>query len=144
MPYILLDDLKPLIPSAWLTEALDDDANGSPEMFTGVRDAAELAVNGVLSLQYTVPIATPASFPFLKHVTSLEAARLCYARRGYEDKGFPHSASYEAAWKQLSQIGRGELQLGPAAQSNAVLAKPRGSVITGKSRTFSTTGALSA
>ena len=144
MIYITLDDLKPLIPSGWLTEALDDDSNGSAEMFNGVRDAAELAVNGVLSLQYSVPIATPASFPFLKHVTSLEAARLCYARRGYEDKGFPHSASYEAAWKQLSQIGRGELQLGPAAQSQASLAKPRGSVITERSRIHSTTGAFSA
>lgn len=141
--YITIDDVKPLIPNGWLVESLDDDADGTQEMFDAVRDAAEGGVNGMLATQFTVPVPSPENYPFLNHVTALEAARICYNRRGYEEKGFPHHESWLLAWKRLDQIGKGELQLGPTTQG-ATLARPRGSVITGPARTHSTSGAFTA
>lgn len=142
--YIEIEDLTPLIPEGWLVEALDDDGDDEQESFDGVATAAENAVNGMLSTQYSVPIGSPENFPFLKHVTVHEAARLCYARRGYAEDKFPHFKAWERAWQQLTLIGRGELQLGPAAEGNASIAKPRGSVITGPSKTHDSAGRLSA
>lgn len=142
--YITIDDVKPLIPNGWLVEALDDDSDGTQEMFDGVRDTAENAVNGMLATQFTVPIASPGDYPFLKHVTALEAARICYNRRGYQgDKGFPHYESWKLAWERLDEIGQGKLQIGPASQS-LNLARPRGSVITGPARTHSASEAFTA
>lgn len=147
MSYIVQDDLESLIPPEWITQALDDDDDGDEDAgrFTSIRSAAEDAVNGVLSLSYSVPIATPESYPFLKHVTRYEAARVCYARRGFKgEDGFPHYKIWETAWKQLTKIGEGDFPLGPAAGSNAILAKPRGSVVTSPSKTFSSTGGAAA
>jgi hypothetical protein len=142
MPYIEQTDLESLIPPAWVTEVLDDDSDGDEDTgrFDSIREAAEDAVNGVLSLSYSVPIATPANFPFLKHVTRYEAARICYGRRNYEEKAMPFYSTWKSAWDLLIEIGKGEQPLGPAAGSNDQLAKPRGAVITGRSKIHSTSG----
>lgn len=143
MSYIVQSDLESLIPPEWISQALDDNDDGAEDvgLFTNIRDTAEDAVNGVLSLSYSVPIATPANFPFLKHVTRYEAARVCYARRGFKgEEGFPHYDVWKRAWDQLSKIGAGDLPLGPAAGSNEQLARPKGSVITGPAKTYSSSG----
>lgn len=143
MSYIAQTDLESLIPAEYITQAIDDNDDGEEDagLFVNIRSAAEDAVNGVLSLSYSVPIATPENFPFLKHVTRYEAARVCYARRGYHgEEGFPHYAIWKSAWDQLAKVGKGDLPLGPAAGSNDQLAKARGSVITGPSKTHSTSG----
>lgn len=145
MPYIILDDLKSLIPAAWLTEALDDDDDGTQEMGGSVIAAAEDAVNGVLSTNYQTPIANATSYPFLKHITRYHAAWILYSRRGYDYSAFPHRVTHEQAWKQLTAIGKGDLPLGPSGQSEP--ARPnraKGSVISVPSRLHSSNGSFSA
>lgn len=142
--YITIDDLTALIPAGWVVEALDDNSDGTQEQFDAVRDAAEGAVNAELEGQYDLPIETPADYPLLKRITALEAARLCYARRGFTDAAFPHQKQHDRTWAKLVKIGEGALPLGPGAGSNKQLAKPRGSIITGKARTYSSTGAFTA
>lgn len=144
MPYVVFDDITSLIPAGWLVESLDDDNDGNEESFEAVRAAAEDAVNGVLSTSYNTPIANAASFPFLKHVTRLEVARICYARRGYDATGFPHKDSYKSAWDQLTRIGKGDLPLGPGGNTGTPKANPRGSIITGPARTHSSSGSFTA
>ena len=139
--YITEDDVKALIPAPWLTEALDDAAIGTDGAWDVVLQAAEDAVNGELSTQYEVPIKE--SLPFLRHVTRLEVARLCYTRRNMAEQ-FPHQTAWVAAWKKLGLIGTGDLQLSPANGTNAELARPRGEVISAPSRTHSTGSTLTA
>jgi hypothetical protein len=143
--YIEIEDLKSLIPEGWVVQALDDDGDGDADTdrFDQVREAAEDAVNGVLSTSLTVPVESPASYPFLKHVTRYEAARICYARRGYDvdsGKGFPHFMVWELAWKQLAKIGAGDLPLGPSSGDSGTRTNPRGAIITGPARTYSSSG----
>jgi hypothetical protein len=145
MPYAAYNDIKALIPAGWLLESLDDDSDGTEESFAGVLSAAEDAVNGVLSTQYAVPLASPENYPFLKHVTRYEVARICYSRRGYDDKGFPHFTIWDSAWKQLVKIGAGDLPLGPVPEgSDTRRSNSRGAVILGTSKTYSSSGSTAA
>jgi len=146
MSYISRADIIPLVPTGWITQALDDDSDGDEDddLFDQIRDAAERGVNAVLSLQYKTPIDNPDDVPFIKQVTSLEAARILYTRRGYDSKGYPHFDAWTAAWTMLGKIGDGRLQLAPGENTNAQIAKPRGSVITGPARTHSTSGGFTA
>lgn len=145
MSYIVLDDLKPLIPSVWLTEALDDDHDGEGEMGGSVIAAAEDAVNGVLSTNYRTPVEGAGNFPFLKHITRYHAAWILYSRRGYDYAAFPHRVTHEQAWKQLTAIGKGDLPLGPSGPAEPSLsARPKGAVITTPSRLHSKFGTFTA
>jgi hypothetical protein len=143
--YIEIEDLNGLLPPGSVLQALDDDGDGEADelRFSEVRQAAEDAVNGVLSTSLTVPVASPSNYPFLKHVTRYEAARICYARRGYDvdsGRGFPHFTVWESAWKQLAKIGAGDLPLGPSSGDSGTRTNPRGAIITGPARTYSSGG----
>jgi hypothetical protein len=146
MSYAVQSDLTGLIPPEWVAEALDDNADGGADtgLFTEILTRAEKDINGILSTSYAVPIASPESYPFLNTVATYEIARLFYARRGYQGKeGFPHYDAWKSAWDKLNRIGAGKEPLGPGAGSNDLLAKPRGSIITGPAKTYSS-GGLSA
>ena len=146
MPYIVQSDLTPLIPEDWVGQALDDNDDGGEDagLFTSIREAAEEAVNDVLSATYTVPIASPENYPTIKRATRYEAARICYERRGFKDEKFPHFKTWKMIWDKLEKIGAGDLPLGPGSGSNDQLAKPRGTVITAPSKTYSTSGGAAA
>ncbi len=142
MSYITSEDLKGLIPPDWLAQALDDDDDGIEDLnrWQSISDAAHDAVNGSLSTSYGVPIAEPSLYPFLKHVTRYEAARVCYARRGFTKDGFPHQDMWEKAWSQLTKIGEGKLPLGSQGGGETPRNKPRGATIVSPAKTYSSGG----
>jgi phage gp36-like protein len=117
--YATAAELVDLIPSELLTEAADDNADGTAD--TGRLDslltAAERVVNGLLSRRYRVPIdvttgGTGSPADFLKHCTLYLAAQLAYARRSME-KQFPHQAMVDSIVTELRDIANGIQPLFP-------------------------------
>ena len=141
--YFAFDDLKGLVPDQWLTEAMDDALVGTPDSFDAIRDTAEDTIDGMLDSQYAVPIANAEKFTLLKSVGRYLAAKICYNRRQYEDKAFPHLTVFTSLWSKLEAIGEGKQQLSAGAQA-AQLDRPRGAIITGPAKTYSSTGSFTA
>lgn len=113
MPYFTLTDLNALIPAGWVTEALDDDRNGSQDQFATVQALAEGQVNALLGMRYSVPVDTSAAnapVDFLRHASATIAAALCYARRNKETL-FPYKEELKAVRDQLHEIAAGKLPL---------------------------------
>lgn len=116
--YATTAELEDLIPAELLTEATDDDADGTADTgrLTSLLTAAERVVNGTLARRYRVPIdvTSTAGSPsdFLKHCTLYLAAQLAYARRGME-KSFPFQVMVDGILKDLQAIANGLQPLFP-------------------------------
>ena len=117
--YATTTELEDLIPAELLTEATDDNADGTADTgrLTSLLTAAERVVNGTLARRYRVPIdvtsgqaGSPADF--LKHCTLYLAAQLAYARRGME-KSFPFQVMVDGILKDLQAIANGLQPLFP-------------------------------
>ena len=57
MSYLEYTDLQAVIPDQFLTQALDDNGDGAPDMpvFEAVRTAAQNAIDGRLGLRFVIP-----------------------------------------------------------------------------------------
>jgi len=141
MPYFAWSDLVNEIPEDFAIQALDEAGTASvaadvADAFAALRTAASEDVDSYLEGRYAVPIT--GTIPLaVKRGAVLIAAKTCYSRRGAADR-FPKPKELEAALRTLEKIRDGKTQLTPARSSS----KPRGAVITGKSRTFTTDGRL--
>lgn len=110
MAYFTLTELKALVPDGWVTDALDDDANGSGEQFAEVLAVAEKEVNGILGLRYDVPLS-----PVPDAVSTIAlyiAAEIVYGRRGMADR-YPYKDATGIHRRTLRDIGAGTLPLSP-------------------------------
>jgi phage gp36-like protein len=126
--YFDWQDLTGLIPEDYAIEALDDDRDGTAEMWEVVRAAACDAVDGYLEGRYHTPlVGEPPSL--VKRSAVLFAAHDCFARRQEPDR-FPHSRELASRVKTLEKIRDGETQLVPGKRSR----KPRGAVLSEPSR----------
>jgi phage gp36-like protein len=114
MPYFTQEQLSALIPEGWLTDGLDDDNDGSAEMFDGVRSMAEARINSVLGMRYAVPFTNPSAAlaEFLVDIGCHLAAKIVYARRQQADK-FPYAKELDELWQRLNRIGSGNDPLSP-------------------------------
>lgn len=114
--YATTTELEDLIPAELLTEATDDDADGTADTgrLTSLLTAAERVVNGTLARRYRVPLDVTSGGPadFLKHCTLYLAAQLAYARRGME-KSFPFQVMVDGILKDLQAIANGLQPLFP-------------------------------
>lgn len=117
MAFFTLDQLTALIPASYLTEGLDDDANGVEDAFTKVRDAAENRINGMLSARYEIPlpIANAGVAAFLADAGCLIAASLVYSRRGVPADQWPFKGEHSAVMARLRAIAKGEEPLAPSS-----------------------------
>lgn len=118
MAYFTQEDLTALIPASWLTEALDDDADGSEDAFAAVQQLAEDEVNGELGRLYPVPFDTtgkPGLESFVRALCIHIAAEIVYERRGKE---LPESRAKKLAEmrKRLAAIGNGTEKLNPEVE----------------------------
>ena len=128
MSYFELTDLEALIPSAFLTQALDDDADGVIDAFEVVRTTAQNAVDALLESRFTVPFTTvPAK---IKAAAVTFACAMCYRRRSVADADNPFAKLELAAIKKLETIEAGDLGMATTA---AEPAQDAGSIVTWES-----------
>lgn len=130
MPYISLSDLEAVLPSAFLTQALDDDGDGQIDAWEAVQAAAERAVNAILGMRYAVPFTAPIPEIVIEAAFTF-AAEACYTRRGVEFDQNPFGKAAATMRATLRQIAAGEIPLAPGLER----AKPSVSVITEPART---------
>lgn len=114
--YFEIEKLEALIPATWLLGALDDDGNGTAEMFEEARTVAEEEINGHLGLRYELPL-DPVPL-FVQSVALYLAAELCYARRG-EAEAFPFKDKVENARSLLTKIAEGKVPLYPKSDGGS-------------------------
>lgn len=120
MSYFVLSDLEALIPSGWVVEALDDDADGESDalLFDQVRTLAEAEVNGKIGRRYAVPLS-PAEgsslAQWLKHAAAMLAAGICYKRREVWDR-CPYRDEIGDIRKDLDKIAAGDMPLDVAEE----------------------------
>ena len=80
MSYVALSDLSGLIPDKYLTDALDDNGDGTTAAWDAVAAAASAAVEGILSTRFATPFLDPAP-PIVTEATKIFAAEMIYRRR---------------------------------------------------------------
>jgi phage gp36-like protein len=119
MAYFELSDLEALIPPTFLTQALDDDADGEIDAFTAVQAQACRMVDEILESRFSVPFNPVPNK--IKGAAVLFACWLCYARRGTPEKDNPFDRSKSGMEKKLEKIEAGDLGLSvaPTAQQPA-------------------------
>ena len=128
--YLTLTDLSALIPPEFLTQSLDDDADGIIDAWDAVSTAACDEVDAILGVRYAVPL--PAPYPAIAiHSARVLAAEACYLRRGAFGERNPFSVPADAIRKTLRSIAAGTLPLDPTIKRPA----PTVSIITEPSRT---------
>lgn len=82
MPLFAQSDLTALIPSEWLEEALDDDANGSVDAFTAAYTWAAGRIEAKLGPRYGLPLPSGTVIDaVLKDIGIMLGVKACYARR---------------------------------------------------------------
>lgn len=142
MAYTTFDEVAAYLPAPWLTEATDDDANGIPEAFEDVVDVASRFVDGKLSTAYAVPLTGALITSFIRSVTTLYAAKVCFGRRGMSE-AFPYLDELGNLLKQLDLIAGGKLPLvPPGATGGGTPAGAGGTAIIGEAKTVSSHGRI--
>lgn len=129
--YVELTDLQAVIPSQFLTEALDDDNDGVIDAWTAVQSAACRAVDAILGTRFSVPFADPPAI--VREAAFQFAAEACYTRRGVEFDKNPFGKSASTIRSDLRAIAKGEAPLDPTIERQ----KPSVSIITSPARTAS-------
>lgn len=82
MSFFTQTDLEGLIPPDWLTEALDDDANGTQDAFTAAQSWAEGRIKAKLGPRYGLPLpSNDVIDAVLKDIAIMLGVKACYARR---------------------------------------------------------------
>jgi phage gp36-like protein len=137
--YLEWADLITEIPADFATGALDDDNDGSAEMFDAVAEAASREVDAYLEGRYTVPLTDDPLPAIVKSAAVLFCAEKCYSRRGQSER-FPIEAKtrLQGLVNTLKAIRDGKTQLLPGRASK----KLRGAMTTGAARTHSSAGFL--
>jgi phage gp36-like protein len=141
MPYVALIDLHGQIPPEFLTQALDDNGDGTADagIWDAVAAAAAAEVDGMLGQRYAVPFSYP--YPALvAHAARLFALDALYKRRGLSGDKNPWEKSADDMRTKLGKVGAGKEPLGPGYDR----AKASVSVVKETSKTTSRTGRIAA
>lgn len=107
--YVSQSDIEGLIPAEFLTEAMDDDGDGSEDtdIWTKCLTATQREIDGRLGGRYTVPFSTP-----IPAVVSAAAQTIVlyfiYKRRGVADDANPWAKQATDWFAKLDRIGKGE------------------------------------
>lgn len=137
MNYFTLAELEALMTAKAALQALDDDNDGTAEMFDFVRTAAQETVDTILSVRFIVPF--DGTLPkIVKRAALVVAASLCYTRRGYRGDQNPFDSAEQAFISTKSGnegllvlIAKGKLPLNAAtAESSVTEPIPAGSITT--------------
>jgi phage gp36-like protein len=136
--YCTQSQLEALLPSAFLTEALDDDRDDAADagLLDEIIAAADNEVDAALGQRFSVPFAEPP--PVAVHASKVFVLETLYRRRGSSDDNNPWAAQAAAVRKRLVDIGRGEAPLTP----DVAPTRPPVSVITSPSKLHDPAGRI--
>lgn len=135
MPYVALADISGRIPTAFLTQALDDDNDGEIDAWDGVAASVGSYIDGVLGTRFTVPFAAPFP-PVVVTAAQVLACEMCYQRRGVSAEQNPWTSQADAIRSVLNKIAEGKAPLAPDTKR----AKPSATAISEPSRLHDAAG----
>lgn len=112
MAYVTETQIKTAIPAQHLTDALDDDRDGSADSgkLTEIIAQGSQQVDSLLESRYAVPFADPAPKK-VAEAAFVFVCELLYQRRGLFDKDNPWFTRAEQWRKSLEKIGSGDGQI---------------------------------
>lgn len=136
MSYVTSAVLIAKIPSAFLLQALDDDADGviDAAVVAQLLEDASGAVDALLCGRFTVPFADPPAV--VTESAKVFACEQCYKRRGIADEANPWFSLAESMRAKLVKIASGDLPLAPEIER----AQPSGKAITESVTTLASCG----
>lgn len=137
MSYTTIAAVIGLLPLKYITQALDDDKDGAidPAVETAVLASVDKTINGYLGTRFTVPF--PAPFPDLVSAAAeIFLIEQIHIRRGAASDKAGWAAQASDMRKKLTRIGSGQEPLTPEIKR----ARPSGSAIVERSKTFSSRG----
>ena len=129
LPYVNLQNLTGLIPSAFLLLALDDNKDGKIDRpaWNKVAQDVTTEINSLLASRYVTPFSNPLP-ALVVHAAKIFACEACYARRGTAADANPFTDRANALRKQLAEI-TGSLDVAaalPAPDTVAAVTAPSG------------------
>lgn len=132
MPYFTRAQIEAELPAQFLTQALDDNGDGTED--TGKYDEVAAAACGdadaLVSQKYPVPFSTPYP-PLIAMAARMFMLEKLYSRRGYTGENNPHAGAAEKMRSRLIAVGSGTAALGPEVAKAApapvrVITEPSG------------------
>lgn len=116
MAYTTQEKIQTLIPAQNLTDALDDDRDGSADdgLLDTIIETAANAVDAYLAGLFTVPFTTPPA-P-IQEAALIFACEMVYARRLGLDEKNPFTVRANVWRERLQKIGAGQLPLDAATE----------------------------
>lgn len=117
MPLFVQSDLEALLPPEWLTEALDDDANGTVDAFTAAYNWAEGRIKAKLGPRYGLPLPSGTVIDaVLKDIGIMLGVKACYARRPSSKIGEDLAKDIARAQDALDALATGTHPLSPGLE----------------------------
>lgn len=117
MPLFVQSDLEALLPPEWLTEALDDDANGTVDAFTAAYNWAAGRIEAKLGPRYGLPLPTGTVIDaVLKDIGIMLGVKACYARRPSSKIGEDLAKDIARAQDALDALATGTHPLSPGLE----------------------------
>lgn len=113
MSYISQADLSAEIPADFVTQALDDDADGVPDagVWELVAAAVDRSVDAYLGRRYAVPLTMSPLPAVVAQAALVFACELLHQRRGMSGEKNPYTKRADAWRKTLERIASGEESL---------------------------------
>ena len=136
MAYVTLADIEGRIPLAYLTQALDDDGDGTIDAWDAVAAQAIGEVDSFIGLRFSLPLGTPLP-AIVQQSAQAFACEAIYRRRGISNEQNPFFTVAENFRKTLRDIAQGKTPLKPGVDR----AQPSGGAVIEAAPTFSKTGA---
>ena len=133
--YCTRADLEAVIPPQFITQALDDNGDGTEDegLFDTICDAIDATIDGYLSGRFATPFSAPVP-PLVRDAARVFVSESLYQRRGYASDANPYTARANQLRKQLENIGNGNGSLG-GVPTTGTTGRPPISIVTEPSRT---------
>ena len=136
MPYVQLSDLSGLLPSEFLTQALDDVNAGTIDtaLFNQIATDVSAVIDGYLGTRFAVPFVPDDNGnypPFVLNAAKKLCAEQLYKRRGVADEKNPWAAECGQLRAMLKAMSLGQAPLDPDLNRK----DPSASAITGRMAT---------
>lgn len=127
--YLELSDLTGEIPPDYLTQALDDNADGEIDAWSEVQAKTCEEIDSILERRFPVPLTlTPLPRIFRQAAIAIACYR-CYRRRQVPDEANPFTETAKAMRKTLNAIADGTIKLSVSPNADAAVPDPAASII---------------
>lgn len=138
MAYTTQAKIEAVLPPKFLTQATDDNADGSADsgLLDAVIAAADTRIDAMLGQRYDVPFTTAPAV--VQHASLVFSCHTLYLRRGIGGDQNPWEQQAKDMDAKLNRIARGEEPLAPDVTRD----RPSVSTITETSRTYPSEGGI--